>query len=393
MTGNDIHIGKLQLKEDNGLYTVTALVDGAPLWFESADHPLRIAPEAIAGTLLLPAMLKGRNLVFEDPLCPVWLENARQIMDFHHDWWGWSPVEIRSSHQEQPVRHEGNKTALCFSGGVDSFHSITTYPEPIDYIVTVHGYDIRLSDAAGGKHALDNIREVADTYNVKHIAFRTNLRDHHLAGRRYHYSFEGALAAIGYLLADVKAHIISSDYSRDAIQRYHIKTGSHWYTGPLRSSADIKIIHFGEAFTRDEKLRQIAHIPLLRTHLRICQENLGSDFNLGGQYLNCGKCCKCMRTLIPLLQTTGLDEFKCFANKEHIDDCINEIETSADYACITYEGFIAIGVSPVLERSIRALIWRSRFLNKRPWLGRKGKKILARLFMSWRDLKQRLSGE
>jgi len=389
---DSIRVEKLKLSEQNGCYRVSAIVDGEPLWFESNDHPLRIAPEGFAGLLLVPAMTKRRNLVFDNSLCPSWLENARNIIDIQSGWWGWQPVTITSSTSEHPEHYKGNKTTLCFSGGVDSFHSITTYPDPIDYIVTVHGYDVRINDTTGGEHTLNNVRQIADEYKVKPISIRTNMREHHIAGKRYRYSFEGALAAIGYLVDEVSTHIISSDYSRDAIQRYNVKTGSHWQTAPLRSSSDITIVHYGEDYTRDEKLRQIAHIPLIKSHLRVCQENLDADFNLGGKHLNCGKCCKCIRTIIPIIQTVGIEDFDCFANTEQLDQAIDQIATSSNYSCITYEKILTIGVERTLESSIRALIYRSRFINARPWLGRKGRKLLVRLFMAWRKVKLHLNG-
>ena len=177
---NNIRINKLQLTEEDGLYTVTAIVDGEPLWFQSSDHPLRIAPEGFASALLIPAVYLGRDLVFEDALCPLWLEHAHQLMDIYHEWWGWPPIQISSSQRNTPVHYEGDKTGLCFSAGIDSFYSLTTYPEPINYIILVHGYDVALSDDDGAAHAFENIRQVAEKYAVKPIAVKTNIRQHHV---------------------------------------------------------------------------------------------------------------------------------------------------------------------------------------------------------------------
>jgi hypothetical protein len=391
VTSNSITIGKLQLTKDNGLYTVSAMVDGEPLWFQSADHPLRIAPEGFAGALLGPAMHLGKNLVFEDPLCPVWLANARQLMGIHHEWWGWPPVQIGLSQQDAPVHYAGDKTGLCFSAGVDSFYSLTTYPEPIDYVIMVHGYDIALGDEAGAAHAFGNAREIAEKYSVKPIAIKTNLRQHHISKKRFRNSHEGALSAMGYLVEDMNTLVISADYSREALR--HFNHGLHWKTTPLRSSKDVKIIHYGEQYTRAEKIRLIASNPTIRKHLRVCQQNLRPDFSLAGQHLNCGKCPKCVLTLITLKQTTRLNDFECFANIKHLGRYLDRAEAIDDYTCTAYEKSCTVNAEPEVERAFRALAWRSHFVNKRPWLGRKGKKLLARLFMAWHNLKQRLVGE
>jgi len=386
---NDIHVEKLQLTVKDDVYTVSALVDGEPIWFQSADHTLRMAPEAIAGALLVPAVHLGRNLVFADPLCPVWLDHARQLMDFYHQWWDWPPVEISSSTKDTPVKYEGDKTGLCFSGGVDSFYSIITYPEPIDMIITVHGYDIALDDEAGAAHAITNTHKVANEYGIKALSIKTNLRQHHIAGKRFRNSHEGALAAIGYLVEGMGTLIISSDYSREAL--HTIKHGLHWKTTPLRSSKDIRIRHYGEQYSRAQKIDKIAGNPVLCKHLRVCQQNLKPGFDLSGQFLNCGTCAKCVLTLIVLQHSTELDTFECFANTKHLAHYLDQVVTIDEHTCSSYEKHCTVDVEPALQHAFRALVWRSRFLNKRPWLGRKGTKFLGNFFKSWHNFKQRLS--
>ncbi len=373
--GNEIKVGKLRLDYKQGLYTVSAPVDGRTLWFQSSNHRLRPAPEGFAGALLVAALHLRRNLVFEDSLCPVWLKNAQNLMAIYQSWWGWPPIKICSLRNGPPFQYEGNFTALCFSGGVDSFHSISTYPKPVHHVVTVHGLDIALDDDGGAAVVFGNAQYVAAKYNVNAVSIKTNLRQHHIARKRYRESFEGALAALGYLIDGVATQVISSDYSRTALLNFH--HGSHWMTAPLRSSADIKIVHYGDQYSRDEKLRQIADNPLLSKHLRVCQKNLTNEFDLALGHLNCGTCDKCLRTLIPIMQTVGDIPLVCFKNTINLDKHINKIVAVDNYSCSTYEKFCNIGVESSMEKAIRALIWRSNFLHNRPWLGRKGRKLVG----------------
>ncbi len=382
---DSVRVGKLVLTQSEGIYTVSAMVDGEPLWFQSTE-PLRIAPEGFAGALLIPAMHLGRALNFEDALCATWLDNARRLMAIYQQWWGWSPVEIQSSSNAIPEPYTGSQTGLCFSAGVDSFYSIDTYPKPIHSLVTVHGYDIALDDEAGAASVVKNSCEIANHYAVKSVVIKTNLREHSIARKRYRESFEGALAAIAYVVEGMSTLVISSDYSRDALRHFH--HGSDWRTAPLRSGAGINIIHYGDHYSRDEKIRQIAGNKLFPKYLRVCQQNLTTHFNLGGQYLNCGVCDKCLRTLIPLTQTVGLEHFECFANTKNFYRHVNRINWVASYACVTYEKFCVIGVEPALNSAIRALVWRSRFFHKRDWLGRRGKMVLGLVFRCIEKLKQ-----
>ncbi len=374
-TRNEIKVGKLRAEHKHGLYTVSAPVDGRTLWFQSNNHRLRPAPEGFAGALLVAALHLHRNLVFEDPLCPVWLKNAQRLMAIYQSWWGWQPIEICSPGTGSSRRYTGHFTALCFSGGVDSFHSISTYPKPIQHVVTVHGLDIALDDEEGAALVFGNAQAVAAKYNVNAVSIKTNLRQHHIARKRYRDSFEGVLAALGYLIDEVTTLIISSDYSRTALRNFH--HGSHWMTAPLRSSVDFTVVHYGDRYSRDEKLRQIANNPLLSKSLRVCQQNLTSKFDLAHGYLNCGTCDKCLRTLIPIMQTVGVISLSCFKNTTNLDTHIRNIIAVTDYSCETYEKFCEIGVEPTLEKAIHSLIWRSKFLNNRPWLGRKGQKVVG----------------
>jgi hypothetical protein len=273
---NRIVIKPISIKKNNKNYRISACVNDQLLWFESHETPLSPSPEAFANALLVPAMIQGSDLVFADPLCPIWLENTHKLMNIYNDWYGWKPIAITAPKAESSNVCHGNKIALCFSGGADSFHSLLTYPKKISYLVMVHGYDIELSDTDGARIVFEHIKDVGNAIGIPAIKITTNYRQHNISGKKYRYSYEGALAAIGNLMTDINELIISSDYSREALQNFN--AASHWKTAPLRSSKQKTFTHYGESLTRDEKLRQIAKEPLIKKHLLVCQENLRSDF-------------------------------------------------------------------------------------------------------------------
>jgi hypothetical protein len=362
-------------------------VGGEPLWFEAEGFELLPSPEAYANALLVPAMQQGFHLEFQDSLCPQWLENAHALMRIYQEWYDWDPIAIRCAVGPPVDQRSNDKVALCFSGGADSFHSLLTYPKNISYLAMVHGYDIALSDTAGAEIVFKHIQQVADEVGVSAVKISTNYREHTIAGRKYRYAYEGALASIGFLMADANELVISSDYSREALLDFN--AASHWKTGPLRSSADVQIVHYGDAYTRDEKLRQIAQNPLVRKHLRVCQENLKPAFDFSSSDLNCGSCDKCLRTIIPLMQSGGLDGVEVFYSTDRLSIKVDKLNVVPAYASFTYGKFLTLGVSDELAHSIRALMFRSEFIHKRQWLGRRGIKCVGWCLRKLKQLRGR----
>jgi hypothetical protein len=80
--------------------------------------------------------------------------------------------------------------------------------------------------------------------------------------------------------------------------------GSNPVTDPLMSSDSFRIIHDGAAFTRSEKVREIANWPEALQYLRVCWEGKQAD-------RNCGRCEKCIRTILNF-RVMGLGLPECF---------------------------------------------------------------------------------
>src|SRR5262249_20547976 len=101
-------------------------------------------------------------------------------------------------------------SALFFSGGVDSFHRLLR-GRPVDWIVTLHGFDIPLSDTirAGGAEA--SLRAVAAATGTKPVLVRANMREHPIARDspwpRVH---AGLMAGVGHALAPSVGRMIFS---------------------------------------------------------------------------------------------------------------------------------------------------------------------------------------
>lgn len=283
---------------------VTATFQGRTLWFESNDLDLISVPEAFASALLVPALVAGVTLTFDSALSPVWLANCRKLLDIYADWWGF-PVLLPVS----PARTvEGGDaprgTALCFTGGIDSFHSLLTMTQKIDCLIYAEGFDTPLKNIVRLRSIEASIREVASETGTRVAFIRTNLRELPLVARTdWEKAHGGALAALGHLISgEIGRFVVSASLSYNTPRPW----GTHWLTDHLWSSERTEVIHQGHEIHRFLKLKQIVTNPLVRSHLRVCWEHSGSE-------RNCSRCDKCLRARLALLALDELENFSGFA--------------------------------------------------------------------------------
>ena len=241
--------------EEDGAEThrVRAEVGGEPLWFESPDIALRPSSEAFGCALLVAALHDGRSLTIEGEVSATWLSNTARLLDVFQEWWGYPRLKpLVAPARAAPARAVAGEgpatelTALCFSGGVDSFYSLLRSGRQIDVLLAVHGYDIRLRDEARASAFDSSLREVAAELGVKPVVVRTNLREHPAFARApWEHTHGGALAAAGHLLGDWAGRLlISSSYPYFK----HAPWGSHWRTDLLWSSDRLEVFTSARSF-------------------------------------------------------------------------------------------------------------------------------------------------
>ncbi|MEP7270675.1 MAG: hypothetical protein ABI882_04190, partial [Acidobacteriota bacterium] len=287
---------------------ISAQVQGRVLWFESDDVELSPNPEVFASALLIPALNAGLTLKFDQPLSSTWVTNCRQLLRIYNEWWGYPENLPIAPHADHPRESVSLKTALCFTGGADSFYSLLRSGNEIDYLVNIQGFiDTPLADVRRLVALEKSIREVARQTSTIPVFVRTNFLELSLiATTDWERAHGGGLMAVGHAMADVAArHLVSSSWGFDSVKPW----GTHWMTDHLWSSASMQIIHVGAELQRALKLREIAAEPLVHDHLHVCWENLSSE-------VNCSRCDKCLRTRITLLDCGQLNNFRCLAGAE-----------------------------------------------------------------------------
>lgn len=330
---------------DAGARRVAAMVGGAPLWFASDDVALAASTEAMASATVLAAAFCGERLTLAEPVDDAWLRGVGRAMRIFARWWrvpAWPPVA--AAHTRTAARGRG--TALLFTGGVDSFHSLLTRRPAPDLLVFVHGYDVPLADAVRAGAVAAALRAVAAAVGARPVVVRTNLREHPLLRDRgtWEEVHGGALAAIGHLLSgSVGRLVVSSSFSR----RYHVPWGSHFRTDHLWSSRAVRVEHFGAHANRTQKIAAIAGHPLVHEHLRVCWENRTATGN-------CGACVKCTVTMTALAQVGRLDDVRTLVPAAPLDALLRQPGIERFWQAL--REIVALDAHSPLGRTVAALL-------------------------------------
>jgi hypothetical protein len=267
------------------------------------------AAEAGIALALMPAMRESRTLRASEPISPRLLAALPIIQDVLCNWEQRFPVYGR--YRRVPVeaiarvtarKASGRGVAAFFSGGADSFYTLLRHRDEIDTLIFVHGFDF-LSD--GGDLAAkitEGLGSAAADLGKPLTEVRTDLRafsDPYAFWESYHGA---AIASVAHLLAGR----FSKVYIPATLTYAHLTPlGSHPLLDPLWSSEALELIHDGCEASRLEKLAFIAEEPAARQWLRVCWENRGATYN-------CGRCEKCLRTMVALHALGLLGQFTSF---------------------------------------------------------------------------------
>jgi len=300
---------------------------------------------------LLPAMARGEPLEVDPGLAvsPRLLTNIATLQEIHHCWnpaLQTVPIWARTS-PSQPVR---TGTLSFYSGGVDSIYTFLKRVREITHVVFIHGFDFFL-DADTYQLAVERNSSFVHGFGKSLIPVRTNLYPF-----GYHYNLSrlltqgSALASVALLLGFPRVYLPST-YSYDEL----VPMGSHPLIDPLWSSDVVEIVHDGAEARRVDKLRTIAGCAPALANLTVCSEQMNS---------NCGRCEKCLRTMIPL-RLLGVDgPFPAFPPLKAIRKM--RIEPTAAAFLVENAGLAQQAREPALRKALLARLrrWERRRLLK-----------------------------
>ncbi len=310
MVASELRIGEVRTT-DQGRRAEVEFCLGAeryPVYFQSPNAALGASTEGLLACALLPAMRAAEALAIgggDGPEVSRRLLSALPtIQDIFCDW---EPslrrVEVRGAVPAERAAPRGARTGMFFSGGVDSFYTLLKHRDEITDLVFVRGFDMSLESESLYQRTSSMIAEVGAFYGKRVVEVETNLRtllDPHVDWACI--SHGAAMAAVGHLLSSSLARIYipaSQTYSRLYVG------GSHPLLDPLWSSEALEFIHDGCEATRVDKVAVISGHEIVLRSLRVCFTNTDGAYN-------CGRCEKCVRTMLALRAFGALERCTTF---------------------------------------------------------------------------------
>ncbi len=344
-------IGDINHEKVGSTSRIVSQFDGEPVWFESDDIELEPSIEAFATLWLMPCILANRNLRFEKPVCKIWYENAVEYIDFHADRWGTAKIKIFAETYETSVAPQQGE-AVCFSGGVDSFHTLMNVGSP-KYLVRAEPADPSSRLVEDYRLSRERIAKVANGVGAIPVTIKFNVIEH--PSYRIHDDndgYTGTLACMGHLLSPhIGSIFISSSHHKDD----PAVLGCRWQTDPLFSTTRLQVHHTYVDFRRRDKVAAIADWHLAQENLFVCFEKLGSN-------RNCSRCEKCIRTMLDLYLLGKLELFKNFDQSKPLWEAMDHVQVVHNSA--TYHAALAESLDPRVANGIWRMLRRE---HERVW--------------------------
>lgn len=323
------HLWKEDFVEHNGHVVAGATIESdggvkSHLWYRFPSeyrHLLTESADPFVVATLFFAMKKGTDLIVHGQVSPSLLQN---LEEFQSAWSCWCParyskIEIRADLEtELKETCSPDSTISAFSGGVDSCFTVWRHHSKncgrstcdIRASLMVHGFDIPLGEHGIFVSAADRSRRMLDDFGIELITMATNFRE--FSTDDWSYTHGAAVAScLMFFQGTYKNGLIPST---DPYNYLVLPWGSNPLTDRLLSCNSFSIIHDGASFSRNEKVREISRWPAAAENLRVCHQGEFKD-------RNCGRCEKCIRTILNF-RVMGLQLPPCFEQ----DISNNEIE-------------------------------------------------------------------
>jgi hypothetical protein len=259
-----------------------------------------------AAALLLPSMKVGEDLLIRGSVSARLHAGMKEIIRIVSGWdIGLRPIDVKAD-ELVPDRATPGVTGAFFSGGVDSFYTYLRHKNdrhPITHLMLAKGYDIDCRNTRLWDATVHNIAQIAKVEQATIIEVESNVRSLTDPILSWTYGHGGCLAAAAMCLRRgiSQMYIASSaDAKHQALQGSHVAVDHLWSTEAL------SFVHDGSEAARIDKIdRQIARSDLALKYLRVCY------MSEKGAY-NCGKCEKCLRTMVSLCAAGVLDRAETF---------------------------------------------------------------------------------
>lgn len=351
------------------------------LWYRSSSGPLADGVESFVAASLVPAMKMGYAIKSPGPLSTYWLKGLTSYQQTLQQFFPELSIIPILSETKPTTLPRASGVGSFFSCGVDACYTFLKHHDEITAGVLIHGFDY-LQNKSIAKQAVSKMaRQAAAKLNRPLIEVETNIRslgDEYVPfDTQYHGS---VLASVALLLSPQLGTVyIPSSYHFDDLFPW----SSHPALDPLWSTESTQIFHDGCDVTRAQKVDRVAQSDAALSVLRVCFK----EYTTHGKAYNCGKCEKCIRTMVDLRIAGALERCSTFRHPLRLKSVARIDLRHAKKNVSFYEGSLkqvkSKGGDPKLQSALEEC------LNGTHYRGIKGFYHDARRFM-YRDVLRRV---
>jgi len=279
----------------DGRVEATIEIEAAPetVFFETRDAVLQACNEAFAALTVLPSMRVGNDIQIEGPISDAFCSNFDVICDIYRDWLpALHRIHLVGGERLPKKSTQQRGVGLFFSGGVDSSYTLLKHKDEITHLILLGGFERSSLQAGRFESAANSVRSVARELGKTAIVVQTSLRTF-LASYRLPWgpvAFGAGQAAVAHLLS---AHLARVYMAGGHTYAHLLPAGNHPLLDPRWGTETLQFLHDGLEADRLGKVRRIAQDERALAWLRVCGHPPAGA-------LNCGRCEKCLRTMINL---------------------------------------------------------------------------------------------
>jgi hypothetical protein len=297
---------------------------------EAYGEGLSCNPNAFIIAAAVAAMHHGEKRVrIEEEICPQLKDGLLTAMGWLRHWYdSLSPITIEARTQRSsPYQGTPRRAATFFSGGIDALASLRwnrlNYPadHPLSFKDGILVYGLEIYKPEAFEYVREILKVLARDANLTLVPIYTNVRYLDEDWTFWENEFEGAVfASIAHAL--VPRFSAVSVASSVCIHDSH-PHGSHPLLDPNYSSNELQIRHELITLSRYERTQLVAGWDTALQSMRVC--NHIEEYR--SHILNCGKCEKCVRTMLALLALGVLKNAAAFPKRDLSEEEVNAMKS------------------------------------------------------------------
>lgn len=261
---------------------------------QGSDDPYLLA-------MLFPAMRHNTDIFVHGEVSPSLLDNLQEFQSIWHLWHPelYTAIDIQSEVEIEQPKANTSAVLAAFSGGVDSSFMVWRHKTgrclknkcDIQAGLMFHGFEIPLDRKEDFKRAALKAEKLLNSLGlgIPLITISSNIAGFWKDWQDLSYGFMASVVSGMTLLKNGYSEGIVANGIN--YRNLSFPNTTSILTDVLLSSNSFRIIYDGSAFSRNEKIRALANWPEAQQYLRVCTSS--ADF-----YRNCGKCEKCLRTIL-----------------------------------------------------------------------------------------------